>query len=152
MKCLYAKPAMTTYHREEIMEMMGPVKTQYPVEPQPTPQPPPPPPPCVSCANVTASPSAFLQGKTFDASDPFQVSVDTGGCTAFQQVEVSIPGTSPMIFFQFDRADGSESGDIWSIDLVGFQILDDRDEYPLVVTLLDGRGGSASCETTIVVE
>lgn len=134
--------------------MMGPVKTQYAVAPEPEtqPQPPPPPPPCVSCANVTATPSAFLQGKTFDASDPFQVSVDTGGCTAFQEVEISIPGTSPIIFFQFDRAEGAEAGDIWSIDIVGFQFLDDRDEYPLVVTLLDGQGDSTSCETIIVVE
>ncbi len=136
MKYRYAKPNMITYHREQIMEFMGPVKTQY----------------CDSCSDVIASPSAFAQGKTFDQDDPFQVSVNTGGCSAFRQVEISMPGTSPFIFFEFDRGDGSESGNIWSIDIVDFQVLTDRGDYPLVVTLLDGQGGSASCQTTISVE
>ena len=136
MKYRYAKPNLITYHREQIMEFMGPVKTQY----------------CDSCSNVTASPNAFLQGKTFDQTDPLQVSVNTGGCTAFRQVEISIPGTSPLIFFEFNRGDGSESGNTWSVDIVGFQFLDDRGNYPLVVTLLDGAGGRASCQTTITVE
>ncbi len=136
MKYRYAKPTMITYHREEIMDLIGPVKTQY----------------CASCSDVTASPSSFVQGKTFHAGDPFQVSVNTGGCTAFQQVEISISGTSPFIFFQFDRSDGSESGNIWSIDIIDFQVLDDRGDYPVVVTLLDGQGGSASCQTTISID
>lgn len=137
MKSTYRKPTIVSYDQEEIMDLIGPVKTQY----------------CVSCSDVTASPATFLQGKVFDETDPFEVSVNTSGCTTFQQVEISVPGSAPFVFYQFNRADGSLTGDEWAVELDDFQFLDDRGTYPLVVTLIDDQGNAtASCQATITVE
>lgn len=137
MKKSYIKPNMVTYDRAEIMELIGPVKTQY----------------CGACSEVQAAPSSFLQGKVFDAGDPFTVSVNTGNCPQFQTVEITIPGSSPFIFYQFNRGQGSESGGSWSVDLDGFQFLGERGDYALEVTLIDGQGNAGgSCQTTITVE
>ncbi len=145
MKRSYVKPAMVSYDRSEIMEMIGPVKTQY--------VPPPPPPPIVcTCANVQAAPNAFLQGKVFDAQNPLRVTLDTP-CPAFQRVRIAIPGSSPYLQFDFNRSDGSFSGSEWSVNIVGFQFLGARGVYPVLITLFDAQNQFlASCQTTITVE
>ncbi len=152
MKRAYVKPAMVSYDRSEIMEMIGPVKTQYVPPPPPRPPPPPPPIECVACADVRVEPNAFLQGKVFDAQNPLRLTLDTP-CPEFERVRIAIPGSSPYLEFEFKRSDGSFSGNKWSVDIVGFQFLGDRGDYPVVVTLYDAQGRFlSSCQTTITVE
>jgi len=146
MKRVYVKPGMVSYNRAEILEMIGPVKTQY------VPPPPPPPIECIACSDAQASPNSFLQGKSFSVQNPFTVSVNTGQCQNFTSVEISMTGSSPYVFYTFPRAAGSQSGDRWSIDLTDFQYLGPRGEYTLVVTLRDAEGTARSCHTTVTVE
>jgi hypothetical protein len=137
MKNTYVKPAMVSYSRSEIMEMIGPVKTQYMN---------------IDCPGVQASPDTFLQGKVFSGANSFTVSINTGATPLFQEVEISVPGSSPFIFYQFSRGDGSQLGSTWSVDLENFQFLGDRGEHTLLVTLRDDQGNTGTCQTTITVE
>lgn len=144
MNLKYRKPSVVSYDRAEIMEMMGPLKTQY--------GPPPPPPPlptCDSCSGVQVAPGSILQFKEEDLS----IEVDTGGCTEFQTVEVEIPGSSPFVFYSFDRGNGTLSGTTWSTMIDAFQFTGDRGTYDVVVTLVDGNGDrGSSCQAQLTID
>jgi len=163
MKDRYQKPSVSVYSREDIVEMMGPLKTQYTSDPTntnttvittngtdngsgstPTNSP-----VCVSCSNVDVAPSAILQFK----DEPLTVRVDTGGCTEFQQVEVSIPGSSPFVFYTFGRSDGTLSGTTWTRVIRDFQFGGERGVYAVEVALIDGGGvRSSTCSGSITIE
>lgn len=141
MKRAYIKPAMVTYDRSDIMEMMGPVTTQY--------VPPPPPPPIESpSCETSVVPASFLQGKVLD----LMIVLDSSG-PAFERVRITIPGSSPYLQYEFNRADGIVVGDQWSVTIPGFQFLGSRGDYPLVAMLYDDQGEHlSSCQTMISVE
>ncbi len=137
MKYAYTKPTVTCYSRADIMEMLGPVKTQY-VDSQ-----------CLSCSDARMTPNAILQAKV----ERVTFSVNTELCPAFRRVRVSIPGSSPFVFYEFDRSDGSASGTRWSVAVDDFQFLGERGNYDVVVTLFDAQGNAGrSCSTTLAIE
>jgi hypothetical protein len=131
-KATYRRPALTAYTREDLLEWMGPVKTQY-VEP------------CVSC-QVELSQDQFLQVKP---DQSLVLTVDTGGCPTFEQVRVEIPGEAPAVY---DRADGAMVGGDWSLAVTGLQFVIAPGSYPVTVTLINEDGSeSSSCSSLIDV-
>ena len=137
MKRGYKKPGIVEYSREEILEMLGPVKTQY-VEPE-----------CLSCSEAQMRPSAILQGKVLRVS----FSVRTTACPRYQRIRVSVPGSSPFIYYEFNKSDGVVSGDRWSVNVDDFQYLGERGNYDVLITLIDSQGNQGSpCSTTLTIE
>lgn len=138
MKRTYRKPAMVTYTQDDIVELMGPVKTQYVPEP-------PPPPPCVSCA-LDIAPEEFIQVKP---NQTMELTVDTQGCPAFQEVRVEIPGEPEAVF---TRADGVLNGNDWIVAISDLQFLVPPGDYSVIVTLIDGAGNqSSTCEASFTI-
>lgn len=130
----YRSPSITSYNRDDVMEMMGPVVTQYITDPP------------LACS-VDVSPSAILRNKEEDVT----VSVATTGSGTFDQVEITVPGSSPFIFYQFNRAQGTESGNQWSVTLQDF-VQNEAGVYDVVVTLLGGSNGPVSCSGIISID
>lgn len=131
----YRKPSMVVYSRNDVLELIGPAKTQYM----------PAPPPCVSC-EVQISPDEFIQVKP---NQTMQLTVDTQGCTEFQQVRIKIPGEPDYVFM---RAEGAIAGGKWVVSIPGLQFHLPPGDYSVNVTLVDGQGNeSPSCEAIFTV-
>ena len=129
MKSAYRKPSMVTYNREEILEMIGPAKTQY----------------CVSC-EVQIYPIEYIQVKP---NQTMQLTVDTQGCAEFQQVRVKIPGEPDYVFM---RAEGNIVEGKWVVYIPGLQFQLPPGDYSVNVTLVDGQGNeSPSCEAIFTI-
>ncbi len=131
----YIKPVVSHFTREDVTELLGPAQTQYP---------------CTTCSDAEVSPNEILQGKVVD---PLRLSVDTGDCPEFERIEVTVPGSSPFVFYEFNRADGTESGGRWSVDIEDFQFLGARGEYDVVIQLIDDDGDEGiPCQTTLQID
>lgn len=140
MKNSYQKPSVVTYSREDILELMGPVKTQYTPADEA----------CLSCNNVSLTPSSVLQGKLVEEMD---VSVGTLNCPDFTKVQITVPDSAPFIYYSIDRSEGSENASGWSGTLDGFQFSGDRGSYQVEVVLMNADGTAGEpCYTTIEVE
>ncbi len=139
MKTSYIKPSVTYYRRDEIMDMLGPVKTQY------VPPPPPPPPP-LSCS-VDVNPNAILRNKAVDVT----VRVATSGSGTFNQVEIAVPGSSPFAYYQFTPEQGTMSGNDWIVTLPGF-VQNADGVFDVIVTLSGPGGPLTTCATVIQIE
>lgn len=134
MKKAYRKPSVVHYGREEIMDLIGPVVTQYP---------------CECSSQVQPNP---IPGKQFNQ---LQISFSTtGDCPEFERVIVTVPGSDPFIFFDFPRASGTEIGDTWSITVPNFQYLGNAGTYDFEINLTDAAGTTTliSCDTTVVIQ
>ena len=140
MKNAYQKPNAVIYNKEDVLELMGPVKTQYLPQDEA----------CLSCNNVSLSPSAVLQGKVVEQMG---VSVGTLNCPDFAKVQITVPGSSPFIYYELDRSEGSESPSGWSAPLEGFQFLGERGSYQVEVVLMNADSSSGErCYTTIELQ
>lgn len=136
----YRKPSLTVYRRDEILNLMGPVITQYG------------PPPC-DCTDVDVPP-VFKEANI----GPLDINVGTGGCPDFQLVQVSFSGgTRNPGLFVFDRAEGVPQGaDRYLFTIENFQFPPGSapgDVFTVTVTLVDSFGQSgATCQDTIQIQ
>ena len=136
---MYIAPRMTTYRREDLQELMGPVETQY-VEP-PIVEPP-------SCevTDVDATPDNILPPKT-DISLSFNFSQ----CTDFATANVSLINAmnQRLLDRTFIPADGMiSSGTIWTLGSFDFGFLLDPGDYMIEVILTDSSGFSSDPQFT----
>jgi hypothetical protein len=139
----YIKPSLTTYSRQEIMDLIGPVKTQYP--------PPPPPPPAIcSCESPVHAPV----WKEFNVA-PLPVSVDIGGCPAFNRAEIAISSGGQLVsIYPFDRTDGAEIGNRWLVTINNFMLEGAPGQvFDVAITLYAEQGIPGQvCQSTITLQ
>ena len=124
---MYIAPRMTTYRREDLQELMGPVETQY-----------------CEVTDVDAMPDSFLVGKmditlvlNFDPCEAFE----TANVTLIDSMNVRIP-------YQFNRADGTISGTIWTLPSFEFGFPIQSGDYMIEVVLIDANGSSSEPQFT----
>jgi hypothetical protein len=134
----YMPPSVVVYDRDAVLELLGPVKTQYA---------PPPSAPPLSCSSVEVNPVSILRNKEEDVT----VSILTSGSGSFSQVEISVPNSVPLMFYQFNKADGTMVGNQWTITLPDF-IQEEPGAYEIVITLLGASSGPTTCSGTISID
>ena len=125
---MYIAPRITTYRREDLQELMGPVETQY-----------------CGVTDVDATPDNILPPKT-----DITLSFNFGSCADFETAEVTLIDSmnQRLIVRTFSPSDGMISGTIWTLGSFDFGFLLDPGDYMIEVILTDSNGCSSDPQFT----
>ena len=124
---MHERPRITRYTAAEILELLGPVETQY----------------CTDCdINVQVA----------DTADQMVVNVNAGACPEFDEVMLEFADPEgPLNPLTFTSDQGSRDGDTWSVVLVPADIGDVGDfeygRWSVTCTLSIREGADTSCST-----
>ena len=128
---MYRSPMIASYTGQELLDLMGPVETQYVVEP--------PEPPSCDISNAFVNPEFYLPGKPFP-----DVCFDIGECEDFETVTFSLFDSSdrPRGSTMFSVSNGNQRGDEWCVNY-NFGNLDPG-EYTIEIVATDSNGISSN--------
>jgi len=125
---MYTAPHMTTYRREDLQELMGPVETQY-----------------CEVTDVEATPVPK------NPAMEITLSFNIGACTDFATANVSLINSmnQRLLNRAFIPADGMiSSGTIWTLDSFDFGFFLISGDYMIEVILIDSNGCSSDPQFT----
>ena len=120
---MYQSPKITSYTGPQLMDLIGPVETNY-----------------CEISNANVAPPFFLQGK-----DDVTISFDFAECPDFDTVSLRLINAAGQTLTSdtFVLADGTVSGSVWTLDY-DFGFAPDPGTYQVEIIATDSNNCSST--------